>query len=206
MKELAADKLPIFESVFKKQWEQLPDVFRKHYDIRPYTEDKTTVQGNMDIKCNRFLKLLRPFYRLLRNIPIVTQSSVPVTVNFHSNPNNNAFYFNRVFSFPNQVPYQFNSRMLRLDDNLIVEEMKFGFCWKTRFEYKENSVIMHHHSYALKLRNFYLRLPFELLIGKGDAVERKIDADGFEMRLEVTHPLFGLIYSYAGSFKFITNE
>ena len=41
--------VPIFKSIFGKQWAILPPVMLEHYANRPYCDDVGTVEGKMDV-------------------------------------------------------------------------------------------------------------------------------------------------------------
>lgn len=197
---------PIFKGIFGQHWPQLPSVLRKHYTNRPFSNDKVVVEGQLDIKCRHILKLMAPFYRLLGSVPMVTASKVPVRVQFDSDKNSSAFHFNRTFLFEGKKPYQFKSRMLQLKDNEVIEIMKFGICWRMLYCWEDGKVKLKHKGYAQKVFSYYLPLPLTCLIGRGDAEESAVDDKSFAMKVSITHPLFGEIYSYAGQFRVVAAE
>ncbi len=41
---------PIFQSVLGDDWEALPPVMQAHYAVRPYSNDRVTVRGTLDIR------------------------------------------------------------------------------------------------------------------------------------------------------------
>ncbi|HET8707142.1 MAG TPA: DUF4166 domain-containing protein, partial [Pseudomonadales bacterium] len=143
-------------------------------------------------------------YRLLGGVPMVSESNVPVTVNFDSHPQTRAFYFNRAFHFRQHKPYAFHSRMLQLEGNRVVEIMRFGICWLMRYEWDGNKVLLRHQGYALHWFGHFIPVPLQWLIGQGDAEEWAVDDDHFDMNVTIAHPLFGELYFYRGRFKVVT--
>lgn len=194
---------PIFQEIFGPAWEGLPKVLKKHYANRPYSTDRVTVEGLLDVSCRSYMRFLRPFYRVLGSLPAVTENNVPVTVNFDSAPDTKAFHFKRVFNFADTMPYHFKSRMLQVSENEVVEIMRFGVCWRMTYSWDGKKVRLRHKGYALKIFGYYLPLPITPLLGRGEADETAVDDDHFDMNVTITHPLFGVVYSYAGSFKVI---
>ena len=192
---------PIFKSVFGDQWDELPLVMKKHYANHPYSNDRVIVEGTLNVKTKGILKLFKPFYRWIGSIPLIDENAVPVIVTFESSMDSNVFHFNRVFHFSSQNPYEFRSQMMHQHGNNVVEKMRFGFCWRTSFHYQNNKVIMRHKGYALYFFGRLLPLPVTLLFGRGDAQEVVVDDNHFDMKVEITHFIFGVIYSYAGRFK-----
>ncbi len=194
---------PTFQDIFGKHWDDLPNVFKKHYANHPYSNDRVTAEGILDVTCRSYMKLLRPFYRLLGSVPAMTEKNVSVTVHFDSSPDTKAFHFNRIFHFSESTPYRFQSRMLQVRGNEVIEIMRFGICWRMAYGWDGGKVTLQHKGYALNLFGHYMPLPITALIGRGDAQEIAIDDDHFDMAVTITHFIFGVVYSYAGRFKVI---
>ena len=117
---------PIFKSIFGADWDALPPVMQKHYAIRPYTDDKVTVEGEMDVMCAGPVRLLAALFWLARNVPPVNETSVPVSVHFQSDKDRPHFHFHRIFHFKNRKPYHFRTAMMQVAGNEVVEMMTGG--------------------------------------------------------------------------------
>ncbi len=191
---------PIFKNIFGVDWDKLPEVLRKHYLNRPYTNDITVVNGVLDLKCSGPIKMLSPIFWLLRGIPPHTENDVAVTVNFESDKNTRAFYFNRLFHFKNRKPYYFKSKMIQNKGNEVIEIMRFGLGWKMNYLWEDGKVKLKHRGYIIHFLGHYLSVPLTFLIGKGHAEEVAIDDSTFEMFVNITHPWWGKIYEYKGHF------
>jgi predicted DCC family thiol-disulfide oxidoreductase YuxK len=196
---------PIFKSVFGEQWDDLPVVMKKHYANHPYSTDKVIVEGMLDVQYRGPLRLLQPVFRLLGTVPIVNEHNVAITVHFDSSPDSKTFGFNRQFHFREHRPYRFRTRMLQIDGNEMIEIMRFGLCWRFQYRWENDAVVLGHRGYALKLLGHLIPLPLHWITGRGDAIERAIDDDHFDMEVTLVHPWFGEIYRYAGRFK-VTKE
>lgn len=191
---------PIFKPIFGKSWNNLPPVMHKHYANRPYSDDISTVKGNLDVSCKWYLS---PVLWLLGTVPPYNEKNVPVTVNFNSQPDSAEFCFNRTFYFNNHKPFHFNSRMRQLKDNEVMEKMNYGICWHSLFSWNEEQVILEHKGYSLHIGSINIPLPITWLIGRGDAYETPVDDSTFDMSATITHPLLGKIYEYKGQFKIV---
>lgn len=194
---------PIFQTVFGAHWDSLPAVMKKHYANRPYCNDNVIVEGVLDVQYSGLLRLLKPLFRLLGTVPIVNELNVPVTVNFESSPDSKTFGFNRQFHFREHRPYRFRTRMLQIRGNEMIEIMRFGLCWRFEYRWENDAVVLSHRGYALKLPGYMLALPLHWITGRGDAIERAVDDDHFDMEVTLVHPWFGAMYRYAGRFKVI---
>ncbi len=194
---------PIFKPIFGDAWNDLPVVIKKHYANRPFTTDRVTVEGHLDISCAWQMRLLSPLLWLMGSVPPVNEKAVPVTVHFDSSPENRRFSFNRVFHFRLRRSYSFRSSMIQIFDNEVVEVMRYGVCWRMNYLWREGKVILQHKGYALMVFGGLVPLPLTFLLGRGDAEEVAVDENSFEMRATVTHFWFGKVYEYKGRFRVI---
>lgn len=194
---------PIFKHVFGEAWAHLPLVFRKHYANRPYTMDRATVEGELDVMCVGPLKWLAPFFWLMRTVPPHNEKAVPVTVHFDSSKNTQAFAFNRIFHFKQRKPYAFYSRMLRVKGNELVEVMRFGVGWHMEYAWEDGCVKLKHKGYVLHWFGHFIPLPLTFLLGEGNAEEKAVDDNSFAMCVQVTHPWWGKLYEYKGRFTVV---
>ena len=195
---------PIFKSIFGDNWDNLPPVMHKHYANRPHTNDVTVVKGTLDVMCKVPLKWLAPLMKLLGQIPLYNETSVPVTVEFKSDPDTRAFQFVRRFDFK-RGPYVFRSRMVQVKDNEVIEVMPFGLNWKMFYSWDGEKVVLKHNGYALCLFGCFIPLPLTLLMGEGYAEEFAVDENTFDMLTHITHPWWGKVYEYKGRFE-VTKE
>lgn len=193
---------PIFQSIFSETWSELPPVMHKHYANRAYSDDVTIVRGVLDISCSGPMKLFAPLLRFMGSVPPVNETCVPVEVRFESEPTSKSFHFKREFQFKNRKPYCFNSYMLQRG-NEVIEVMRFGLVWRSIYAWENDRVKLKHKGYAIKLLDWLIPLPLTFLLGEGNAEEVPVDDNTFDMRVEMTHPLWGRIYEYKGRFEVI---
>ena len=194
---------PIFKAVFGKSWVALPPVMKKHYANRPFSNDHTFVKGTIDIFCKAPLIWLAPLLQVMGQIPAKNANNIPVTVDFQSSYKNSGFQFNRLFYFIENKPYAFRSYMLQIAGDEVIEVMRFGIGWKTRYYWDGDKIVLSHRGYAIKFFNWFLPLPFTLLLGKSYAEERAVDDNTFDMLTHITHPWWGKIYQYKGRFEVV---
>lgn len=200
---LALKNQPTFKSIFGDQWDELPLVMKKHYANRPYTEEKTTVKGVLEITSKPPLLWFSPLMTCLGQIPVRNERDVPVTVHFESDLDSKSFYFNRTFHFRQGQHYTFRSRMMQIAGNEVIEIMKFRLGWKMHYFWNGEKVVMSHKGYALHLFGHFIPLPLTMLLGAGYAEERPVDDNTFEMNVHINHAWWGKIYEYKGHFEVV---
>ncbi len=193
--------LPIFQSIFAKHWPALPIVIHKHYANRPYTNDRVTVEGRMQVEMALILRLMSPILSITGVLVPYEGKDILVTVHFRSSPKDDSYTFDRIFYFPGKKPFHFCSHMKSVGGAEVVEWMRIGIGWHASYHYEDGKVILRHKRYVVRLFGWLVRLPLELLIGSSNAVEEALDDNTFGMQMDIRHALFGKVYSYSGVFK-----
>ncbi len=196
---------PIFSEVFGSDWENLPPVMQKHYANRPYSDDRTTVKGEMNVSFNRFFTLLAPLSRATASLVPKAGKNIPTIVHFDSETDTFAFCFNRIFHFADDDIFHFNTRMLHLGGNEMLDITSLGLSWHCSYSWQDNHVKMKHIGYKWRILGLNIPIPLTLLIGACEAEEHCLSDDIFAMKMTITHPLWGETYSYSGTFT-VTEE
>ena len=151
--------------------------------------------------CAGPVQWLAPLFWLTRGIPPQNEKDVSVTVEFKSDRNSKALYFDRIFHFKKRKPYRFRSKMLQTHDNEVIEIMASRFGWRMHFVYQDGRVELKHRGYVFHFPGCFIPLPLTLLLGAGNAEEMAVDENSFDMSVEITHPLWGKVYGYRGRFR-----
>ncbi len=189
---------PLFKTVLGEDWNALPPVLKKHYDVRPFSDDIVTVKGTLDVKVSTPVSLMARITGML--IPY-SAVNVPVTVTFHAHKTKPAFCFNRVFHYPKHGDKTFYSEMEWIGGNQLVEFMKFGVGWKLAYFWRDNKIILEHRGYVWRLFGVTIPLPLHVIMGKGYAEEMAVDETHFSMWTYAHHRTFGAMFKYAGTFE-----
>jgi hypothetical protein len=193
---------PLFQPVFGQQWEHLPPALHKRYANRAYSTDLTTVTGKLNVHYSRLMSFLLPALKLVGALVPYQGNDVPVTVKFQSHIDSATLNFDRIFYFSGEKPYNFFSRIELLHDNIVLEFMRFGLAWRASYFFDGSKVIMQHSGYVCKLFGKIIPLPISWLMGKCYAEEEATSENSFRMLMNLTHPLLGKMFEYAGEFNF----
>jgi len=189
---------PLFKQVFGKDWNDLPEVMRKHYAAEVFKDDIQTIQGSLDIFIKPWLKGLA---KLTGQLVSQSGENVPVTVSFSCKGHANSFFFDRQFFFPDGEVQHFESRMVWQGGNVLIEFMRFGLGWKLAYSWEDERVILRHRGYVWRVLGFNLPIPLSVILGKGYAEEIPLDENSFEMKTYTEHFLFGKTFGYSGRFE-----
>lgn len=198
---------PIFKTILGDEWMKLGAIIRKHYSLKPYSQNYVRVDGVMEeIHHSFFAKLLIPFGLLFGAIVPYRATNVPISVHYRSNPNNANLYWDRVFEFRPARNFHFKSYMQQTNDNEVIEFVRFGVGMRLRVTAEEGALVFRDIGYIWKIFDFELPIPAGLLFGKAYVEERPIDEDSFSMKLELNHPIFGILFRYQGRFSIACDE
>ena len=190
-------KEPLFRQILGAQWDGLPPVMKKHYAVRPFSDDVVTSEGRLDVNISPLVSVMA---RLTGMLLAYSGKNVPVTVVFRSD-RAGAFRFDRTFHFPDKGDVTFRSRMEWIRGNELVEFMRFGIGWKLAYEWDGSKMILRHKGYVWRILGVMLPVPMALVMGEGHAEEVPLSDDSFSMWTHAKHPLLGKTFAYAGQFS-----
>lgn len=200
------ESIPLFAQLLGNDWQKLPTLMQKRFSNRPYTNDMVLLKGAMTIRSSRWMRLIKPFLKITGSLIQQDGDNIPVTVKLTSKPNSGKYHFYREFKF--NKPVYFNSAMVSIKNNIVVEFMRFNIGWRSKVSMKDDKVLMSHYGYVFRCFNILIPLPIGLLLGKCNVIEREISPDTFSMEMNLTHFYFGKIYEYRGNFTIaeVTHE
>lgn len=192
---------PIFKTILGSQWAELGHIVQKHYSLTPYSDDYVRVDGVMDeIHHSLFAKLLIPFGVLFGAVVPYRAKNVPISVHYRSCSSDANLYWDRVFKFRPNKKFHFRSFMQHTGDNEVIEYVRFGVGMRLQVTVEDGALVFRDIGYIWKILGFNIPVPGGLLFGKAYVEERPIDENTFSMRLELKHPIFGILFRYRGSF------
>lgn len=190
----------MFKNILSNQWTSLSPVLQKHYGISNGEEIK--MQGELDVKHGRFIKLLMPLIRLTGAFVPVEGDKFVVTVK--NKRIGDFFYWHRIFQKDNKI-YEFNSKMQQFNND-IIEFVGFGVGIRMGLHVSNGGLVYEDKGYVLKIGKKIIPIPLHILMGKS-AIEEYAGNDNsndFNMRFIVNHPWFGFAFSYSGYFNCVS--
>ncbi len=198
----APDTRPVFHAVLGDDWHKLGEVIRRHYFLRPYSNDAITVHGTMrEVYHSRVAAMLMPFSRLVGALVPYQGKDVPIAVHYTVRPDSGALYWNRVFRFPGRPPFHFRSHMEQIGHQQVIEYVRFGVGLRLRVTAEDGALVFRDEGYVWRLFGLKLPLPVGLLLGRAYVEERPVDDRHFSMCMHLRHPLFGELFRYSGDFS-----
>ena len=191
---------PFFQKVFLKDFNNLPHVLKHRYHHRPFSNDRCQLYGSSNIKVSLWGKVLSPFLKTIGALVPYSENHVNVEVKIESHIDNRSVKFIRTFHYSHYPTCHRSSLWVPLQDNEVIEFMKFGLGWKMKYHYHDSKVRLTHVSYVLKLGRFLINIPLEYILGIPYAYEQSINNEKYFMYLNINHPWFGEVFNYQANF------
>jgi len=199
--------VPVFQQVLGADWERLGAVIRRHYFLRPYSDDRITVRGVMhQIHHSGVAKLLIPFGLLFGAIVPYRRKNVPIDVHYNCRRDDACIYWDRVFHLASHRDFHFRSHMARTQANEVIEFVRFGVGMRLVVSAEDGALVFRSAGYVWRLFGRYLPIPLGLLFGAAYVEERPIDDARFSMCMVIRHPLAGVLFRYDATFALPPSE
>lgn len=200
---MKTDREPVFKTIFKGSYNNMPVVLKKRYSNRQYSKDILVFDGNMNIRFSKFLKILMPLLKIFKALVPYEGTNIPTRVYAKSKEYSKDYILERHFNFPNQNPYVFCSKFIASKNNTMIEVVRFGIGLSYYYIFDGSKVKMKHKCYVWHIFGKFIPIPLGLLLGKVYAEETSIDENNFKLTLVIVHPCFGKILDYNGKFKIV---
>jgi hypothetical protein len=192
---------PVFQEVLGEDWHHLGEIVRRHYFLRAFSDDYICVKGTMhEVWHSAVARLLIPFARIFGALVPYRGTEVPIEVHYNAQPNDGTIHWNRVFHFAGRPPFHFRSHMEHAGGNSVIEFVRFGVGMRLKVTAEDGALVFRGEGYIWRLFGVDVPLPIGLILGRAYIEERPVDAQNFSMRMTLTHPLFGELFRYSGSF------
>ncbi|MBS0289371.1 MAG: DUF4166 domain-containing protein [Proteobacteria bacterium] len=196
-------KMTLPHRLFADKANRLDSILQQRYDIELGCNQKITLNGFMTISGSMGYRLFCLCAKLIGKQALSLGQNIPVTVYYGSNFSPNEVVFERLFHFPNK-PYRLCSKMIILQEGIVVEMMSSRIGCKLRYELVGNDILLSHQGYVFKLGQRFLLLPLTWLLGKAQAIEHPVNDSTFYLRMEVRHWM-GRLITYEGNFTISPN-
>lgn len=180
-------------------WDKLPPVLRAHYRF-----GTTTDTGEMDIEYPRFmqplLSVLGVFGVLVnrcgQRVPTVVEKCVV----------DERQYWRRTITYPNGQVIRFDSFWVPADHGQMIEFVNPVLGLQMAPYVTEHQLHYRGVRFVAKLGPILLPIPEWMVLGHTTIVEEAVDETHFAMDFRLTHPLFGQLFRYSGTFEAASNS
>lgn len=183
----------IMQSALGDDWVRLPASLQAHYQFGPNVD-----VGYLDIE---FPAWMKPYLWLLHRCgALLPRSGRQIPTQVEKDVVGDHQHWRRTMRFADGKHVTFNSVWVSAGKNRLIEYVNpmMGLEMAVRVEGDH----LHYEGvrFVLKLGRVLIGLPEWLILGHTTIVERALPGDAFAMDFRLTHPVFGQVFRYAGSF------
>lgn len=193
---------PEFEKALGKDWAELPQVIKQHYDI-PGEFTRLQVSGIMEeVKLRPILKLAMPVLQFLGALVAESGRNIPTELINYADGEKSEMKWERTFHFPNR-DRTFFTKMVADGEGEIIEYVRFGLGIRLKVWVENDTLHYLQKSYVINVFGVF-KLPFPnwLGLGTGWIKERPAaEPEKFTVDFGIDHPLLGRVFAYNGTFE-----
>lgn len=183
----------LIQQALGADWDTLPAALQAHYQFGPNVD-----VGHLDIE---FPRWMTPYLWLLSRFgALLTRTGCQVSTRVEKDVVADRQFWRRTLRFADGETATFDSFWVAAGGNRLVEFVN-PVMGLEMAAYRVNDEL--HYAglrYVLKFGRVVIGLPEWLVLGHTTIVERARDAESFDMDFRLTHPLFGQVFRYAGTF------
>lgn len=186
----------LMQGALGAQFELLPAALQAHYKAGAAEE-----HGFMDIEYPRWMQ---PFLTLLRLVgALINRAGQQVPTQVEKSDNGLQQSWRRSIRYPDGKVVYFNSTLVAGEGNRLIEYVNPILGLEMAVRVEAGKLYYEGVRFVVKLGRMLVPIPEWLLLGHTTIAEEAVDATHFAMDFRLTHPLFGPIFRYAGTFEVV---
>lgn len=201
-------QIPVIRKALGKQWLDLGDVVRRHYDISPGTSSNMLIEGSMnEVYHSLVAKLFLLPGRLFGALVPYRGRHIPTQVrNWTERDNQQAMFWHRTLQFPARATVIFRSRMEHVRGNEIIEFVRFGMGIRMLLSVRDGALVYESIGYLWKIGGLSLPIPGWAILGNAVIIEKAFSDREFDIDFIIRHPVFGRTFAYSGRFSITASD
>jgi hypothetical protein len=196
------NKIPLLQRALGDDWQKLPPVIQRHYQLSDTESSCTVVNGTMRINYPTFIKPVLVIARLMGALIDLKGEGMQVSVKKWVTDSSSTLYWRRTIQAPDGRGTVFASRMEYQHGNQLIEFVGFGFGIRLNVFAENKQLVYRSNGHLWRCGFVTIPIPDILFLGHATIIERPIDDDKFVLDFKINHPLFGQTYEYGGVFSY----
>src|SRR5687768_73623 len=123
-----SEQEPIVKAALGKDWELVPEILQRNFDLRPGSNCEVRLKGTMyEISYSRIGRLLVYPGQLFGALVPYQGKNIPIRIDIRTHMSDTRFmYWQRAHFFPESPEFIFSSRMEYLGGNEFIERVRLG--------------------------------------------------------------------------------
>lgn len=193
----------LFKKVLGPAWRGLHPDIQARFDKNPAPGRPLHYSGRLaELSCSPLGRLLGHLTKPLIKGALLpyNDADFPVDIQVYSKPNCASIFKQRTYRLNGRKPVMFTSFMAASSKGEVLEYVGMGLGMKLLLDVREGNLHFESVGYFWQLFGVRIPLPGLLTPGKTFLCHRNQSANRFDIRIEIRHALFGLMFTQAGVF------
>jgi hypothetical protein len=199
----------LFRKILGAEWAQLHPDIQARFGKNPAPGKPLNYIGHLtELRCSRVGKLLGYLTMPLIKGALMpfNDANFPVDIQVYSREDGPEIFKQRIYRLHGRKAVQFTSFMRETSKGEVMEYVGMGLCMKLLLDVRGGNLHFESDGYFLELFGYRIPLPALLTPGHTSLCHRNNNAEQFDIRIEITHPLFGRTFTQAGVFREVQCE
>ncbi|PHV05479.1 hypothetical protein CSQ96_20165 [Janthinobacterium sp. BJB412] len=193
----------LFKKVLGPAWRRLHPDIQARFDKNPAPGRPLYYSGRLaELTCSPLGRLLGHLTKPLIQGALMpyNDADFPVDIQVYSKPNCASIFKQRTYRLNGRKPVMFTSFMAESNKGEVLEYVGMGLGMKLLLDVREGNLHFESDGYFWQLFGVRIPLPGLFTPGKTFLCHRNQSANQFDIRIEIRHALFGLMFTQAGVF------
>lgn len=184
----------LMQNALGADWDKLPPALQAHY-----RSGNATDRGSMDIEYPWFMQ---PYLMLLHLFgALIARRGKQVATVVEKTVIGERQYWRRTMTYSDGEVAHFNTTWVSAGGNNVLEFVNPLLGLQMAVHVEDGRLHYEGVRYVVKLGGLLLTIPEWLVLGHTTIVEEAVDETRFAMDFRLSHPLFGQLFRYAGTFE-----
>lgn len=193
--------IPLMQKVLGDDWQNLPPVIQRHYQLQADQQSANVVTGTMHVSYPFFVWPMLFIARMMGGLIDLKGDNLDARVEKWVKADlSETLFWKRTLQAQNGKSTVFSSRMECQQGNELIEFVGGGFGLYLKLTVENNKLVYRSNGHLLQVGKLRIPIPDVFFLGHATIVETALSEQSFELDFKINHPLLGEIYSYGGVF------
>jgi hypothetical protein len=194
----------LFKKILGAEWSRLHPDIQARFDKNPLPGKPLNYRGELsELTCSKLGRVLGYITMPMIQGALMpyNDANFPVDIQVYSKQDCPSIFKQRIYRLNGRKPVQFTSFMQESSKGEVLEYVGMGLGMKLVLDVREGNLHFESDGYFWEVFGFRIPLPGLLTPGKTFLCHRNNNANQFDIRIEIRHPLFGTTFTQAGVFR-----
>ena len=194
----------LFKKILGAEWSRLHPDIQARFDKNPLPGKPLNYRGELsELTCSKLGRVLGYFTMPMIQGALMPYNDAhfPVDIQVYSKENCPSIFKQRIYRLNGRKSVQFTSYMQESSKGEVLEYVGMGLGMKLVLDVRDGNLHFESDGYFWEVFGLRIPLPGLFTPGKTFLCHRNNNANQFDIRIDIRHPLFGTTFTQAGVFR-----